>query len=239
MSERLYRFVGQPMRGGIVAVCDHASNRVPEGIALGVSPEDMQKHVAWDIGAAGVTEALAREHGIAAMLSEVSRLVIDHHREEDSPGLIPLASDGIEVPGNEGAEREARLAALYRPYHTAMESWLAEAEPALILSIHSFTPALETAPAPRPWQVGLLYNQDDRAARLAIQAFRARGIVTGDNEPYSGKFLNATMNRHAEAHGRPYCAIEIRNDLIADPAGQAHWAALIAEVAGEVRAALP
>ena len=90
----------------------------------------------------------------------------------------------------------------------------------------------------RPWQVGLLYNQDERAARLAIRAFAARGVVVGDNEPYSGRLLNATMNRHAEAFGRPYCAIEIRNDLIGDAAGQAEWAALVAEVAGEVVAGL-
>ncbi|GGD52599.1 N-formylglutamate amidohydrolase [Erythrobacter arachoides] len=238
MTDPVARFIGQAQRSGIVAVCDHASNRVPDGIDLGVTRETMEKHVAWDIGAAGVTERLARSHGIAAMLAEVSRLVIDLHREEDSSGLIPTTSDGILVPGNIGAGRERRLADYHRPYHAAMESWLDEAQPGLILSIHSFTASLESAPTARPWEIGLLYNEDDRAARHAIRLFGELGITVGDNEPYSGKQLNATMNRHAEAHGRPYCAIEIRNDLIAHERGQARWAAIVADVAGRVKLAM-
>lgn len=238
MTDGPYRFVGEPAPGGIVAVCDHASNRVPDGMELGVPPEVMEKHIAWDIGTAGVVGRLARQHGIPAMLAEVSRLVIDLHREEDSPGLIPERSDGILIPGNLGADRERRLDLFHRPYHAAMARWLDAADPALILSIHSFTPALESAAGERPWEVGLLYNQDDRAARHAIRLFRELGLTVGDNEPYSGRQLNATMNRHAEAHGRPYCAIEIRNDLIADEAGQARWAALLANVAEQVKGAL-
>ena len=243
MSERVFRTVGtvpgEQGRGGIVAVCDHASNRVPEGVTLGVSPLLLDKHIAIDVGAAGVVERLAAEHAIPGFLADVSRLVIDLHREEGSPGLIPEESDGHLIPGNIGADREARLARFWRPYHTAMAEWLAAAEPALILAIHSFTPRLESAPAgQRPWEIGLLYNQDERAARLALRGFAARGVVVGDNEPYSGRLLNATMNRHAEAFRRPYCAIEIRNDLITDAAGQAKWAGLVAEVAREVAAAL-
>ena len=164
--------------------------------------------------------------------------MIDFHREEDSPALIPEITDGHLVPGNIGADRERRLAAYYRPYHAALGEWLAAAEPSLILSIHSFTPSLESNPLTRPWEVGLLYNEDDRGARQAIKLFRAQGFTVGDNEPYSGRDLNATMNRHAEAHGRPYCAIEIRNDLIAHEGGQARWAALVAGIAKEVAQAL-
>ena len=233
-----YRQVGTPRRGGIVAVCDHASNHVPEDIVLGVDPAVLEKHVAWDIGAAGVCERLARRHGIAAHLGCVSRLVIDLHREEESPALIPETSDGHLIPGNIGADPAARIARFHRPYHEALAAWLEAAEPELILSIHSFTPELETAPGARPWQVGLLYNEDDRAARHAIRLFEAEGLTVGDNEPYSGRQLNATMNRHAEAHGRPYCAIEIRNDLVADEAGQARWAALVADVANRTALAL-
>ena len=239
MSVLAHRTVGTPKPRGIVAVCDHASNYVPVDIALGIAPDLLEKHIAWDIGAAGVTERLAREHGIAALLGEVSRLVIDLHREEDSPGLIPESSDGHLIAGNIGADREMRLERFHRPYHRAMAEWLDAADPRLILSIHSFTPELESASgAARPWDVGLLYNQDERAARPAIRLFEQRGLTVGDNEPYSGRLLNATMNRHAEAHGRPYCAIEIRNDLIADEAGQARWAALVAEVAQGVVQAL-
>lgn len=238
MSEEAYRQIGVPRKTGIVAVCDHASNHVPEDIHLGVTPGLLEKHVAWDIGAAGVTERLVRRHAMAAHLASVGRLVIDLHREEDSPGLIPESSDGYLIPGNIGADREARLKRFHRPYHRALGSWIEDAQPGLILSIHSFTPELESDPGKRPWEIALLYNEDDRAARHAIGMFRAQRCVVGDNEPYSGRQLNATMNRHAEAHGRPYCAIEIRNDLIANHAGQARWAALIADVANRVALAL-
>lgn len=239
MSETVFRFIGDARPGGIVAVCDHASNRVPDGIELGVSAETLEKHVAWDIGAGGVCERLSRRHGIASMLCDVSRLVIDMHREEEHEALIPVNTDGILVPGNIGANRDARVKDFYQPYHKAMEAWLDEVSPSLILSIHSFTPELESDPdKERPWEIGLLYNQDDRAAMHAIRLFSELGVTVGDNEPYSGKQLNATMNAHAEAKGRPYCAIEVRNDLIATETGQARWAAIIADVAGRVKLAL-
>lgn len=238
MSEKSYRHLGTPRTKGIVAVCDHASNHVPDGIELGVSAELMEKHVAWDIGAAGVVQRMARRHHIAAHMARISRLVIDMHREEDSAGLIPVNSDGYLIPGNIGADKEMRLKRYYRPYHKALEKWLDAADPAMVLSIHSFTPQLESDPAARPWEITLLYNEDDRAAQHAIRLFRELGCTVGENVPYSGKEFNATMNRHAEAKGRPYCAIEIRNDLIANEAGQARWAAIIADVAGRVSLAL-
>ncbi len=238
MSELPYRQIGTPKLHSIVSVCDHASNFVPEGIELGVSAAVMQKHVAWDIGTSGVVERMARRHGIATHMAEVSRLVIDLHREEESPGLIPQSSDGILIPGNIGADREGRLDTYYRPYHNALEKWLDAVDPRLILSIHSFTPCLESDPCERPWEISLLYNEDDRAAQHAIRLFGELGVTVGENEPYSGKQLNATMNRHAEAFGRPYCAIEIRNDLISNESGQARYAAMIADVAGRVALAM-
>ena len=226
-----WRLVGpEPRRHGILLVADHASNFVPPDIELGIAPALMHEHIALDIGVEGVAERT----GFPAFLATVSRLVCDLHREEDHPAVVPEASDGHSIPGNVGVDVEPRLARFHRPYHAAMEAWLAAAEPALIISLHSFTPALRSAPAPRPWEVALLYNRDDRAARHAIRLFQERSLTVGDNEPYSGKQLNATMNRHAEAHGRPYLAIEVRQDQIIDEAGQTRWAALIAEVAGQV-----
>lgn len=239
MSETVYRLIGDARPGGIVAVCDHASNRVPEGIELGVSAATLETHIAWDIGAGGVCERLARRHHIPAFLCDISRLVIDMHREEDHENLIQTSSDGVLIPGNIGANREARLDDYYRPYHAALEKWLDIMEPGLILAIHSFTPKLESDPAvERPWEIGLFYNEDDRAAQHAMRLFRELGVTVGDNQPYSGRVLNATMNRHAEAKGRPYCSIEIRNDLIATETGQARWSAIIADVAGRVKLAL-
>ncbi|AKM11777.1 N-formylglutamate amidohydrolase [Croceicoccus naphthovorans] len=221
-----------PGKTGIVLVSDHASNLVPEGLDLGVPPGTMDMHIAVDIGVEGVAERMARRHAIPAHLACVSRLVIDLHREEDHPNLIPMESDGVLVPGNIGADRAERLAKFYHPYHDAMADWLDEADPRLIVSLHSFTPQLETQPDEnRPWEVALLYNQNAEPARHAIRLFAAQGLTVGDNQPYSGRELNATMNRHAEAKGRDYLAIEVRNDLIATEAGQARWAALIADVA--------
>lgn len=229
---RPWRHIGKPRPRGIVCVADHASNFVPADIALGVAADVLDKHVALDIGVEGVAERLARRHGMAAHLACISRLVCDLHREEDNPAVVPTASDGHLVPGNIGADVEERLARFHRPYHAALGAWLAAADPELIVSLHSFTPRLESNPeGERPWEVALLHNQDERAARHAIRLFGERGLTVGDNQPYSGRELNATMNRHAEAHGRPYLAIEIRQDQIADEAGQARWAALVADVA--------
>ena len=233
-----YKQIGEPKRGGLVCVADHASNFVPEDIELGIPRALLDTHIAVDIGVNGVAARMARRHNIPAHLSLVSRLVVDMHREEDHPNVVPTESDGHLIPGNIGANIEARLDQYHRPYHTALEKWLEEAQAGLIISLHSFTPKLETTGEERPWEVGLLYNTDDRAARHAIRLFGEAGINVGDNEPYSGTELNATMNRHAEAHGRYYCAIEVRNDLIATRADQARWATMIADVAGRVALAL-
>lgn len=239
-TSEAFRQIGTPARGGIVALCDHASNFVPADIDLGIAPGLLEKHIAWDIGAAGVTERLAREHGIPAHLAAVSRLVCDVNRDEDAPALVPHASDGHAIPGNlfDLAGREERIERFFRPYHEGLAAWLDAAQPALMLSIHSFTPSLESAPVERPWEIGVLYNADDRAARLGIPLFAEAGCMVGDNQPYSGRDLNATMNRHAEAFGRDYLGIEIRQDLIGDEAGQAKWARLVAEVANAVAARL-
>ncbi|WP_395395270.1 N-formylglutamate amidohydrolase [Novosphingobium sp. BL-8A] len=243
MITEAYRLLGTPRAGGILIVADHASNRVPEGVDLGIAAELLNRHIAIDIGVAGVAERMAADSAngdIAAWLANVSRLVCDFNRDLDAPGLLPEVSDGHEIPGNvlcaEG--RTARLAQYFHAYHDDLEAHLVAAEPALILSLHSFTPALATCDKPRPWHVGVLYNEDDRAARIAIPLLEAEGLVVGDQLPYSGKVLNATMNRHAEAHGRPYLGIEIRQDQIADADGQALWAERMARICHQVAAAL-
>ncbi|MEM6907697.1 MAG: N-formylglutamate amidohydrolase [Pseudomonadota bacterium] len=233
-----YRHLGEVKPGGIVCVADHASNHVPDDVDLGIAPELLDQHIAVDIGVEAVVEHMASHHSIPAHLACQSRLVIDLHREEDHPGLIPEQSDGHLISGNIGVDREGRLARFYRPYHNALEGWLDAAQPSLILSLHSFTPRLATSNEERPWEVALLYNADDRAARHAIRFFSQQGLHVGDNQPYSGLDLNATMNRHAEAYGRPYCAIEVRQDLVATKAEQIRWAGLIADVASRVALAL-
>lgn len=237
MSEAFERIAGTP-DSGLLIVVDHASNRVPADIDLGIDPALLDLHIAWDIGAAAVARRLCERLHCPGLFGAVSRLVLDLHRETDSPALIPEASDGYAIPANQGlgeAEREARIDRFWRPYHEELARLVAATRPELIAAIHSFTPRLETAGTDRPWQVGILYNEDDRAARIAIDALRERGIATGDNEPYSGKHLNATMNLHAEAPGIPYLAIEVRNDLIRDAEGVACWSAVLADVIEDCR----
>lgn len=204
----------------ILVIVDHASNAVPPDIDLGIDLALLQTHIGWDIGAAD----LARELGYPTHLAAVSRLVIDLNRDEDSPSLIPVASDGIVIPGNPG-DRDDRIARFFRSYHAALAHRIARERPRLLVSLHSFTPQLsEKRDELRPWEVGVLYNRDDRAARIAIPLAQAAGIVTGDQLPYSGRLLNATMNRHGEGTGTPYLGLEVRQDLIGDASGVRRWA---------------
>ncbi len=229
-----YRILGTPRAGGVLIVSDHASNRVPGDIDLGIDPALLDQHIAVDIGVAEVAELLVRDTGCAAFLGNVSRLVCDFNRDEAA--AIPTASDGHAIPGNalSNAAREERLARFFHPYHSALDDLLAAHPPALILSLHSFTPQLATSDEPRPWQCGVLYNQDDRAARMAIPLLAQAAVIVGDQQPYSGTLLNFTMNRHAEASGRAYFGLEVRQDLIGDAEGHARWAAIIAPVLSEI-----
>ena len=219
-------------------VSDHASNRVPGDIDLGIDPALLDQHIALDIGVGGIAGAHGRSApGIAAFLGNVSRLVCDFNREEHAPGVVPIASDGHAIPGNNLTTSSTRRGstASSAPITPRLAALLDDVPPALILSLHSFTPQLASNPAEqRPWQVGVLYNADDRAARLAIPMLEAEGLVVGDQQPYSGNLLNATMNRHAEAEGRPYLGVEIRQDEIADAAGQAVWAERLARICNAV-----
>ncbi|MXO83733.1 N-formylglutamate amidohydrolase [Altererythrobacter aestiaquae] len=238
MDDLPYRQVGEPRRGGIVCVADHASNYVPDDIELGIAKGLIDTHIGYDIGTGGIADRMARRHDVAAHIATVSRLVCDLHRTEDAPAVVPIESDGHVIAGNIGADVEGRLERFHRPYHAALADWLDDAEPELIVALHSFTPKLESKVEDRPWEVALLYNQDDSAARHAIRLFGEEGLNVGDNQPYSGKQLNATMDRHAEAKGRKYLTIEIRQDLIGTKAEQARWASLVTDVANRVALAL-
>ncbi|NLR40036.1 N-formylglutamate amidohydrolase [Novosphingobium sp. ERW19] len=239
MSEA-FAILGQPRFGGILVVSDHASNHVPDDIELGIAADLLNQHIAVDIGVAEVGAFMAQRPGIATFQGGVSRLVCDFNRDEHLPTVVPIASDGHAIPGNalDHAGHEARLARFFRPYHDALADLLADVPQALILSLHSFTPQLASSDESRPWHVGVLYNEDDRAARIAIPLLEAEGLCVGDQLPYSGRLLNATMNRHAEADGRPYLGIEVRQDLISDAKGQAEWAERLARIANQVAVAI-
>jgi predicted N-formylglutamate amidohydrolase len=232
MSEAWIDIAGDPA-SGMLLIADHASNFVPADIDLGVAAEVMGQHVAIDIGVDPLGRALCGVLGCPGVLGGVSRLVIDLNREDDAAGLIPAASDGHVIPANVGesaAQRDLRIGRFWRPYHGHISELIVTNQPKLLISLHSFTPQLATSSEKRPWQIGILYNQDDSAARIALALLDAAGVVAGDNLPYSGKVLNATMNAHAEANGIPSLGIEVRQDLIGDAAGVARWADRLAPV---------
>ncbi|KTE22259.1 N-formylglutamate amidohydrolase [Sphingopyxis sp. H050] len=237
MSEA-WRQLGAPRAGGVLLIGDHASACVPDDVDLGIDRALLRQHIAIDISVAEVAALLVENGAVdAAILGGVSRLVVDCNRDEDAPGAVPIASDGHAIPGNalDHAGREARMARFFRPYHAHIAATIAAHRPAFILSLHSFTPSLASDPEQeRPWHVGVLYNEDDRLAGPAIAALREEGLTVGDQLPYSGKLLNATMNRHAEANGVPYIGIEMRQDLVSDAAGQALFAARLARLCSKV-----
>ncbi|SEK57359.1 Predicted N-formylglutamate amidohydrolase [Roseovarius nanhaiticus] len=224
-------------RGGRWAVlCDHASNEVPDfvnGGCLGVAPDDMARHIAYDPGAEGVSRALGAMLDGPAILSRFSRLVIDPNRGEEDPTLIMQLYDGTIIPGNRGIsdiDAGERLRRCHRPYHDAVAQMAAARRAPVLVSVHSFTPQLRGRP-PRPWQIGVLYSTDTRLARPLLARLRAEpDLSVGDNQPYTGHLPGDTIARHGIEHARPNVLIELRNDLIATEAQQKAWAARLAPI---------
>lgn len=221
----------------VVFVCDHASNRFPAALGnLGVPDDYLSDHIAWDIGAAGVTRRLQARFGADAVLANYSRLVIDLNRRPGDASVIPAISDGVLIPGNLGltqSARDARGDALHAPYHRAIEERIAACENQgrlpVFLGIHSFTPRFHGTP--RPWHAGVLWDRDPRLAVPMLQALRAHNaFFIGDNEPYSGRHTaDYSIDTHAEVRGMAHAGIEIRQDLIGDDAGQDRWARIIGD----------
>ena len=236
-----FHIFGEDRPGRWLVTCDHASNRVPQDVSggdLGISAEDMARHIAWDVGARGVAGALGLLLNSPVVCSDFSRLVIDPNRGEDDPTLVMKLYDGTIIPGNRhvGAEEVERLlATLYRPYHDALARLAARRADTVIVAIHSFTPCLRGR-APRPWQVGVLYSDDDdRLSRHLIDRLRAEpDLCVGDNEPYAGALPGDAIDRHALKAGRHNTLIEVRNDLISEAAWQVAWAARLAPILQDV-----
>lgn len=222
--------------------CDHYGRLIPRALGnLGVPESELTRHIAWDIGIAGVAELLAKDMGVHLIAQRYSRLVIDCNRPFSSPGSIPLISEATEVPGNgglTGQQVDARRRAIFTPYHTRIEQALdarhARSQPTIFVSLHSFTPVY--AGIARPWHVGTLYHRHTQLPHMLREALRAEGdLVVGDNEPYAvSDATDYTIPVHAEKRGLVNTGIEIRQDLIADEPGQQQWAERLARILREI-----
>ncbi len=242
MTYEPYQIIGADRPARWLVTCDHAANTVPpfvNGGQLGLAKGDMNRHIAFDVGAAGLTRHLAELLDAPAILSNFSRLVIDPNRGEDDPTLLMKLYDGTIIPANRHAgpeELEKRLNACYRPYHTALAELAARRPDTVILSIHSFTKQLQGR-APRPWHVGILYAVD---ARLSVPLIRRleqeNDLCVGENEPYGGHLPGDAIARHAIAHQRHNTLVELRNDLIETDQHQKEWAQRLAPILQEALA---
>ena len=228
----------------ILLVCDHATNFVPQAVnggSLGLPEAEMARHIAYDIGARGVTLALAELLDAPAVLSRFSRLVIDPNRGEDDPTLVMRIYDRTIVPANRHVtpeEVQRRLAAYHRPYHDAIDAqidgMIGAGRPPALVAIHSYTPQLLGRPL-RPWHVGVLWHHDDRLALPLLERLRREpDLCVGENQPYSGQLEGDTLSRHGTGRGLPHVLIELRHDEIAGEAGQRLWAARLAPMLAEV-----
>jgi predicted N-formylglutamate amidohydrolase len=222
--------------GAFVLTCDHASAHIPPAYAgLGLPAADLQRHIAWDIGALALSERLSGLLDAPLLHPTVSRLLLDVNRDTDAHDSIVVTSEDTVIRGNHSIdtiERQHRRDWIYAPYHreieTVVAARIAARKPTAMISIHSFTPVFKGVP--RRWQVGVLSHRDRRMADPLLRALRAdAGLEVGDNQPYAPRDgVYHTLERHAEAHGLPCVMLEIRNDLIRDTPGQASWAERLA-----------
>jgi predicted N-formylglutamate amidohydrolase len=226
--------------------CDHYGRLVPQGLGdLGLPSSEMERHIAWDIGIAGVAEQLSVALDAHLVAQRYSRLVIDCNRPPDAPSSIPLISEATMIPGNDGLTREAadaRRQLFFEPYHRRIaeiiDGRLRAAVPTVLISLHSFTPVY--AGIARPWHIGTLYQRDTRLPPLLLKLLREEpDLVVGDNEPYAvSDATDYTIPVHGEARGLPNTGIEIRQDLIADGPGQTQWAERLTRIFGEIETVL-
>ncbi len=211
--------------------CDHASNRIPESLGtLGLDSSELERHIAWDIGAAEVSRVLSRQLDATLVLQNYSRLVIDCNRPHENEQLIPLLSEATDIPGNRNVteqQRASRIDEIFTPYHDAITDLLerrqSRANPTVFVAIHSFTPNYRGTQ--RPWDIGILSRTDQRIAELMLEELNADdSICAGDNEPYKIDQKDYGIPVHAEVRGLSHVLIELRQDLVDSQSGQQAWA---------------
>ncbi len=233
-------------RSPFLLTCDHYGRLIPKALGdLGLPEGELSRHIAWDIGIAGVADALSKQLDAHLIAQRYSRLVIDCNRPPVAASSIPRISEATTIPGNEGLAREAvemRRQTIFDPYHRhiqgVIDARLREGMPTVLVSLHSFTPVY--AGIARPWHIGTLYQRDTRLPPLLLRLLRTEAdLVVGDNEPYAvSDETDYTIPVHGEARGLMNSGIEIRQDLIEDQAGQKQWADRLARIFTEIEATL-
>ena len=229
-SRKPVELVRGALDGGVLFLCDHASNAIPdEYCSLGLPPAELERHIAYDIGAADATKRLAALFGAPAVLTAYSRLLIDANRGADDPTLVMRISDDAVIPGNayvQAEEIERRRALYWKPYRETvaglLDAMIGTGSIPAIVSLHSFTPIWKGQA--RPWQIAVLWDSDPRLPIPLIAALRELGLLVGDNEPYDGALAGDTLDAHANARGLANLLIEFRQDLVADSAAAEFWA---------------
>jgi predicted N-formylglutamate amidohydrolase len=235
---------GETRQSRFLITCDHATNTVPPDLGgdLGLPSEDMGRHIAYDVGAMGVSRALGAALGAPVVMANYSRLVIDPNRGEDDPTLLMRLYDGSVIPGNrnaDAAECARRLDAYYRPYHAAIEKLIDGREDVAIVAVHSFTRQLRGRPS-RPWHIGILHAWDARLSDPLIAALEQEpDLVVGRNQPYPGHLPGDAIDRHGLKHGRINTLIELRQDLIEAEPAQEHWGQRLAPLLERALAQVP
>jgi len=217
-------------------LCDHAGRRIPQKLGgLGISEVELNRHIGWDIGALAVSEQLSDKLDATLISQTWSRLVIDCNRPPSVESAFPVISEATPIPGNQGLSDEdkaIRRREIFDPYHTEIRQLIEQrrqrGQPTCIIAMHSFTPVF--LDVPRPWHIGLLYHRLKAYPQALLAQLRTQpNWVVGDNQPYSvSDATDYAIPQHAERNGLPSVAIEIRQDLIADAAGQAEWAESLA-----------
>ncbi|HXR36239.1 MAG TPA: N-formylglutamate amidohydrolase [Candidatus Binataceae bacterium] len=225
-------------RSPFVIVGDHAGKYLPRRLQmLGLQEAECERHIAWDIGAGAVCGLIGDALGAVVIRQNYSRLAIDCNRTPGSETSIVELSELTTVPGNIGLSKdqiEARVREIFQPYHDRIAAELDRrrqaGRAAVLIAVHSFTPVFKAAA--RPWHVSVLYNRDPRFANILMDLLRCeQGLVVGDNEPYSvSDASDYTIPIHGERRHLPHVLIEIRQDLVADEAGQRRWAGLLARL---------
>jgi predicted N-formylglutamate amidohydrolase len=233
-------------RSAFLLISDHYGRAIPRVLGdLGLAEDELGRHIAWDVGIAGVAHALARHLEAHLIAQRYSRLVIDCNRPPQAPSSIPRISESTVIPGNEalsGEAVEARRREVFDPYHRrireVIDRRMRDGLPTVLVALHSFTPVY--AGIARPWHVGTLYRRDSGLPSLLLKSFRAQGeLVVGDNEPYAvSEETDYTIPVHGEARGLLNSGIEIRQDLITEEAGQREWADRLANIFAEIEAQL-